>query len=151
MKTPTLILAVIITTLTGCATQPKITLTEQKMRMVGPLLNVKASGVGSLIMEVPSANNFISNQMIVASLKAGVRSNAVEDLVEMLKRPKSLHIAVMSDSDGVAAATIERVLKDIQGANPESKLYFVGEASYVPALSMLANTAGVRFEGIPYP
>jgi len=105
----------------------------------------------SLVMEVPSANNAISNQIMIASIKAGVDSTAVVDLVAILKGSNTKPIAVIGDNDAVTAATIEASLKQLQGFRPSAKLYFVGEASSGQALKAQAEAAGVNFEAVVYP
>jgi hypothetical protein len=102
-------------------------------------------------MEVPSANNAISNQIIVASIQAGADATAVVDLVEILKGPNAKPIAILGDNDAVTAATIESSLKRLQGFKPKAKLYFVGEADYGQALKVQADAAGVNFEAVSYP
>lgn len=111
----------------------------------------KTAGDGGLVMAVPSANNFISNQMMIASIKAGADATAVVDLVAILKGPNTKPIAVLGDNDAVTAATIEAVLKRLQGFKPSAKLYFVGGASYGQSLKAQADAAGVSFEAVVYP
>jgi hypothetical protein len=150
-KTISLVLTLLITMLTGCATPSgtgNAPLSATQSRLVA-LTKVKNDV--SLIMEVPSANNAISNQIIVASIQAGADATAVVDLVEILKGPNAKPIAILGDNDAVTAATIESSLKRLQGFKPKAKLYFVGEADYGQALKVQADAAGVNFEAVSYP
>lgn len=150
-KTISLVLTLLITMLTGCATPSgtgNAPLSATQSRLVA-LTKVKNDV--SLIMEVPSANNAISNQIMVASIKAGADATAVIDLVAILQGPNTKPIAVIGDNDAVTAATIEAALKRLQGFKPSAKLYFVGETSYGQALKAQADAAGVNFEAVVYP
>lgn len=143
-KTTSLILILFIAMLTSCAT-------PSGTAKLGAL--TKAKNDVSLVMEVPSANNPISNQMIVSSIKAGLGDDgpAVVDLVKILKDSNTKSIAVLGDNDAVTAATIEAALKRLQGFKPSAKLYFVGEASYGQAIKAQADAAGINFEAVVYP
>jgi hypothetical protein len=152
-KTISLILTLLVAMLAGCATPSgtgKASLSATQSRLAA-LTKVKNDV--SLIMEVPSANNAISNQIMVSSIKAGLGDDgpAVVDLVAILKDPNTKSIAVLGDNDAVTAATIEAALKRLQGFKPSAKLYFVGETSYGQALKAQADAAGVNFEAVVYP
>jgi len=150
-KTISLVLTLLITMLTGCATpsgtgNAPLSATQSRLAAL-----TKVKNDVSLIKEVPSANNAISNQIMVASIKAGADATAVVDLVAILKGPNTKPIAVIGDNDAVTAATIEAALKRLQGFKPSAKLYFVGETSYGQALKAQADAAGVNFEAVVYP
>lgn len=150
-KTISLVLTLLITMLTGCATpsgtgNAPLSATQSRLAAL-----TKVKNDVSLIKEVPSANNAISNQIMVASIKAGADATAVVDLVAILKGPNTKPIAVIDDNDAVTAATIEAALKRLQGFKPSAKLYFVGETSYGQALKAQADAAGVNFEAVVYP
>ena len=152
MKASAVILILLITTmLPGCATHPglgKAPSTGTQFRLAA-LSKIKNDV--SLIMEMPSANNAISNQVMVASIKAGVDAIAVVDLVAIFKGPNTKPIAVIGDNDAITAATIEAALKRLQGFQPSAKFYFVGEASYGQSLKAHADAVGVSFEAVVYP
>ena len=151
MKATSIFLILLIAMLTGCATSSgtgKTPLSGTQSRLIA-LTKIKNDV--SLVMEVPSANNAISNQIMVASIKAGADGTAVVDLVAILKGSNTKPIAVIGDNDAVTAATIEASLKRLQGFKPSAKLYFVGEASYGHALKAQADAAGVNFEAVAYP
>jgi len=148
MKSNFIIFTLLIAMLTGCATPlgtGKAPLSGIQSRLAALS---KAKYDVSLIMEVPSANNAISNQIMVASIQAGADATAVVDLVAILKGPNAKPIAVLGDNDAVTAATIEAALKRLQGFKPSAKLYFVGETSYGQALKAQADAAGVNFEAV---
>lgn len=152
MKTISLSLALLVALLAGCATPSSTSssLNAQQEKRMNAFI-AKMAGRGGLVMVIPSSNNFISNQMIIASIKTGADVTAVVNLVKMLKQPKTEPIAVIGDNDAVTAATIEASLKRLQGFKPSAKLYFVGEASYGEVLQAQADAAGVNFEAIVYP
>lgn len=150
-KTISLVLILLITMLASCATpsgtgNASLSATQSRLAAL-----TKVKNDVSLIMEVPSANNAISNQIMVSSIKAGADATAVVDLVAILKGPNTKPIAVLGDNDAVTAATIEAALKRLQGFKPSAKLYFVGETSYGQALKAQADAAGVNFEAVVYP
>lgn len=151
MKASSIILSLLIAMLTGCATlsgtgNAPLSATHSRLAAL-----TKVKNDVSLIMEVPSANNAISNQIMVASIKAGADATAVVDLVAILKGPNTKPIAVIGDNDAVTTVTIEAALKRLQGFKPSAKLYFVGETSYGQALKAQADAAGVNFEAVVYP
>lgn len=148
-KIISLTLLFFIAMLTGCAT-PSGTAKATQSRL-DALTKVKNDV--SLVMEIPSANNAISNQIMVSSIKAGLGDDgpAVVNLAAILKAPNTKSIAVLGDNDAVTAATIEAALKRLKGFKPSAKLYFVGEASYGQALKAQADAAGINFEAVVYP
>lgn len=152
-KTISLTLLFFIAMLTGCATpsgtgNAPLSATQSRL---GALTKVKNDV--SLVMEIPSANNAISNQIMVSSIKAGIGDDgpSVVNLVAILKDPNTKSIAVLGDNDAVTAATIEAALKRLKGFKLSAKLYFVGETSYGQALKAQADAAGINFEAVAYP
>lgn len=145
-KTISLALLFFIAMLTGCAT-PSGTAKARFSALT------KVKNDVPLVMEIPSANNAISNQMLVSSIKAGIGDDgpAVVNLVAILKDTNTKSIAVIGDNDAVTAATIEAALKRLKGFKSSAKLYFVGEASYGQALKVQADAAGISFEAVVYP
>ncbi|GAB1234671.1 hypothetical protein [Ferrigenium sp. UT5] len=142
MKATSIILTLLIAMLIGCTTlsgtgNAPLSATQSRLAALAKVKNDV-----SLIMEVPSANNAISNQIMVTSIKAGADATAVVNLVAILKGPNTKPIAVIGDNDAVTAATIEAALKRLQGFKPSAKLYFVGETSYVHALKVQADAEG---------
>lgn len=140
------VLILLITMLTSCAT-PSGTAKSRFSALT------KVKNDVSLVMEIPSANNAISNQIMVSSMKAGIGDDGppVVNLAAILKDPNTKSIAVLGDSDAVTAATIEAALKRLQGFKSSAKLYFVGEAGYGQALKAQADAAGINFEAVVYP
>ncbi|MGN6388912.1 MAG: hypothetical protein ACTHL1_05325, partial [Burkholderiaceae bacterium] len=90
----------------------------------------------------------ISNAMIVAALKSGSDSEAVNALVEALRHSGKTALAVYGESDAVTAATVERAMKRLQGFTPAGKLIFVGAKSYAENLRVEAEALGVPFDAI---
>jgi hypothetical protein len=132
--------------LAGCASFRPGTAEQktQKLMSAAPEKSMK-------LIVVPVANNVVSDLMIIAALKAGTVSNAARNLVAMLKRSGGDPVGVTSDNDAIASATIVSALGQIEKGQPTAKLYYVGDASYIPELAEKTKAAGVAFEGIPYP
>src|SRR4051794_11040598 len=60
-----------------------------------------------MMMVVPAAGNFISNKLIVASLKAGMDSQPSEEIATILQRSSPVKLAITSENDAIAEATLE--------------------------------------------
>lgn len=150
MNKTLLILALSGIFLTGCATTPSAS-SSQGMSARVSAFTKKINDKSAVFVVVPSANNAISNGMMVASIKGGADTAPVMQLVSMLKNPNSKPIAVTSDSDAIAAATIESAISKLNGYKPAAKVYYVGDASYGADLKATADAAGVKLEVVPYP
>jgi hypothetical protein len=97
-----------------------------------------------LAIEVPAANNFISNKMAAATLRMG-GSNTVNTLVEVLSQPTRLPLAVIGANDEVTAATLELALRKLAPGVNRSKqpLCFAGDPQYEAQLKAAAEAVGV--------
>ena len=113
----------------------------------------KAGKSRVLITDVPSANNSISDQMIVASLKSGASSNSVDALLKVLQQSPAAMVAVTGKSGKVTAATVEAVLKRLAPlpANSQTVLLFVGDAVYTEKLKLAAVSSGIKLETLQVP
>lgn len=153
MKTPFLLVAT-LAMLSGCANlgaQAEANkLIEQ--RQLAAIVE-KAGKSQVLITDVPSANNSISDQMIVASLKSGVSSNSVDALLKVLQQSPAAMVAVTGKSGKVTAATVEAVLKRLAPlpANSQTVLLFVGDAVYTEKLKLAAVSSGIKLETLQVP
>lgn len=76
-------------------------LAEQKQLAV---IIAKTGKSQVFITDIPSANNFISDQLIVAALKAGTLSNSAQALLKVLQQSPSATVAVT----GKAAALMRQ-------------------------------------------
>ena len=105
-----------------------------------------AKGSDFLIVDVPAADNFISNKLIVATVKT-TGSNAVDSLVETMSLSVRPAIIVVGDNEDVTAATLEAAfLKLPQGTVRSSKpVCFAGAPERETALKAAADIAGISF------
>ena len=105
-----------------------------------------------LAIEVPAANNFISNKMAAATLQMG-GSSTVNALVEVLSQPTRLPLAVIGANDEVTAATLEVALRKLAPGVKRSRqpLCFAGDPQYEAQLKVAAEAAGGFFLMAPNP
>lgn len=105
-----------------------------------------------LAIEVPAANNFISNKMAAATMQMG-GSSTVSALVEVLSQPTRLPLAVIGFNDEVTAATLEVALRKLApGVNRSRQpLCFAGDPQYGAQLKVAAEAAGVLLLMAPNP
>ena len=140
--------------LTGCANlsgQAEANkLAEQKQLAA---IVAKAGKSQVLITDIPSANNFISDQLIVASLKAGTMSSSAQALLKVLQQAPAATIAVTGKSSDVTAATVEAALKRLAPvpANSQTVLLFVGDVAYTEKLRLAAAPSGIKLETLQIP
>lgn len=150
MKINLILISFLALTLAACATASTSSNTgaSDKNAKIEALLKVKNDV--SVIMEVPSAGNAISNTIMLASIKSGADTTAVIDLVNMLK--KNVNTAtVIGSNDAIVAATIESAVKRVSGTGSTSKIYFVGEQKYGDELKVLSDKTGIQIDFISYP
>src|SRR5690242_16454722 len=105
-----------------------------------------------MMMVVPEAGNFISNKLIVASLKAGTDNQASEKIAKILQRPSPVQLAITSENDAVAHATLERALRSLEGKSLSAhEVAFIGDKEYEGALLSKAAELGINLTYVPYP
>jgi hypothetical protein len=126
--------------LTGCAT---LSLTDRIA-----CLHDEAKGQQLYFMDLPTANNPISDQMMVAAIAMNPDLPSVRDLVLILKANNGQAIGVTSQNDAITAATIKSALSQMNGVKSNVKLLYFGKSDYIPELSELAKSVGVDFEGL---
>jgi len=151
MRTRTQLLAILLATgsifLGGCASTsdnlPPVT-QEQRLKAMAPWV---AKG-NLIVMEVPAASNLLSNQLAIAALKAGSSSNAVDQIVQMLRSGKASTLAVMGNNQALNTATVQAALKQwkASGAHTTVTLLLVGQPEDGPALKESAAAAGLQLE-----
>ena len=104
------------------------------------------------MMVIPVSGSFISNKIIVASLKAGTDSKPSQEIASILQAAVPTQLAVSGDNDAVAAATLQRALSSLKGKSlPPHELAFIGDKEYEPALSSAAAEVGIKLTYIPFP
>jgi len=103
------------------------------------------------VLEITPGSSAFADQVLAQSLKLGLLTPAVEELVAKLAQAPSGKVAVIGESDELAAATILSALQNLNGLKPSATLYFVGESRYAPALQSAAAAASLSFQAIAYP
>lgn len=103
------------------------------------------------VLEITPGSSAFADQVLAQSLKLGLLTPAVEELVAKLAQAPSGKVAVIGESDELAAATILSALQNLNGLKPSATLYFVGEARYAPALQSAAASASLNLQVITYP
>lgn len=113
----------------------------------------KAGKSQVLLTDIPSANNFISDQLIVASLKAGTMSSSAQALLKVLQQSPAATVAVTGKSSSVTAATVEAALKRLAPlpANSQTVVLFVGDVAYTEKLRLAAAPSGIKLETLQIP
>lgn len=104
------------------------------------------------LMVIPAADNFISNKLVVASLKSGTDTKVSQGISGMLLQQAPLQLAITSDNDGVGAATLERALLNLKGrAVASHQLAFIGGKKYQDSLTKTAADVGLKLVYVVYP
>lgn len=136
-----------ITFISACTNQTKITTQDAASKLVQVTPKDKPI---PLIIEVPSAGNALSNQMIAASLANGTDSNSSQMIRSSLESGKSM--AVISKSETVLCATLNRALQNITSiSNPNISLTVFGHKEICSSTQTLAKNKGLSFNVITHP
>jgi ABC-type uncharacterized transport system substrate-binding protein len=141
------LIALMVVCLAGCASLGDSGSAKGKMEKLASTIKAKTL----YVVVIPSANNIVSNQMVVMVMKAGGNNPHVDQLVALLTKPGGNPVGVTGDSDAVVAATIGAALKRIEKGKSTVALYYAGDESYIAELAEQAGQAGMTFKGIPYP
>ncbi|MFD1244191.1 hypothetical protein [Paralysiella testudinis] len=136
----------VILLLSACAAAPSL---QTQMQTLGH--HAQAHGNGQLlIVQVPAADNPISNGMIIASLESGSTSNAARQITELLGNNIAA-IGIVGNSGTVNAATLKRALHDYPGQS-RAVIYLLGQSGEAnAALQQAAKTKGVTLIPIAQP
>ena len=153
MKTLSSLIAALIL-LSGCASlsgQAEANKLAEQKQLAAIIAKTGKSQV--LITDIPSANNFISDQLIVASLKAGTMSSSAQALLKVLQQAPAATVAVNGKSSSVTAATVEAALKRLAPlpANSQTVVLFVGDVAYTEKLRLAAAPSGIKLETLQIP
>lgn len=98
-----------------------------------------------LIVDVPSADNFISNKLIVASVRT-TGSTTIDTLINLMSLSARPAVIVTGDNDDVTAATLEAALLKLpQGkARSSQPVCFAGALEHRVSLKTAAEGAGIH-------
>lgn len=114
--------------------------------------NPDASRQRTLIIDVPATDNAIAGAMVVASLRSGVRSNAVDSIVQVLEQPPAGILLVTSRDAEIASATLEAALRAVAGkAAAGHRVVLLGSNPVPRSLADAADAARVSVEPVPAP
>lgn len=107
-------------------------------------------GSDFLIVDVPAADNFISNKMIVATVKS-TGSNAMDSLVKTMSLSVRPAIIVVGDNEEVTAATLEAALLKLPKGTARSSrpVCFAGASEHETSLKAAADVVGIPFVMAP--
>ncbi|PTY37846.1 hypothetical protein BGP77_15345 [Saccharospirillum sp. MSK14-1] len=124
--------------LSGCATVGGMDRREADIKEIRSMYET------IYIFEVPNTDTVISDTLLVATIKLASSKPSDDLLVYMQSISASDPIVVYSDSDAVAAATLERAMKDGIGTIDGKLVYFLGAEKYWESLTDVAKEAGVN-------
>lgn len=143
--TKTTLSAIALTVLlSGCLSNPERVNPQAKMQAL-----VQAGAKVSYVINVPSSGNALSDQFALMGLRSGSGSNSSSQIARFLQNGNP--VAVMSDNDEMAAATIEAALRDTSQPPSGAKVYFIGDEKYSAQLSSAASAKGVALQVVSYP
>lgn len=97
-------------------------------QQVGAVYQARGSGGEMYVVTIPSANNALSNALIVASSKLSADSNAVKAIHAMLASPKVEDLAVVGLSPGVNVAEAKAAVASARSVAGRKRVYvFAGD------------------------
>lgn len=102
-----------------------------------------------LIVNVPDANNPVSNSMMIASLAGGTVSNSVKGIMGALA-VSDARIGISGSSNAVNVATLQRALKNFTGSS-NAAVYIDASAEQLQALNQLARPKNIQVYGVQRP
>lgn len=106
----------------------------------------KESGAAEMFfIEVPSPNNIISEKLMLATLATGMRSNVIDQLVELLSLNKNLIIGVVGESQSINTATVKRAMEDAKKKAASGTIFLVGNEQTQATLNALAVRNNLKF------
>lgn len=98
-----------------------------------------------LLVQVPAANNPLSNAMIVGMLASGKSTGSVRSIQLVLGVPGS-SVGIAGRSQSVNVATLKRALKDYPGSS-SARVYIDATPEQIAELRQLAEPKGIVING----
>jgi len=92
---------------------------------------------------IPSGG-FIENAIMLASIKSGSGSTAIDAIVNMLKSDTPRNIAVIGNNKAIVVASIESAIKEMKGSPSVSTILFSGEKKYCDEINLVAKDTGIQ-------
>lgn len=96
-----------------------------------------------LFMEIPSANNIISEKIMLAVIAAGESSLSIEQLSTLLQKQIHMQIGIVGKSLAINTMTIKQTLKKLASKPANGVLYLVGNAKTKEELSAFNQHKGI--------
>ncbi|MDO9365499.1 MAG: hypothetical protein Q7T58_04020 [Methylotenera sp.] len=127
--------------LTACATngdnaqQPALHHNAEIAQQMTDIYAVAASKE-MLFIEVPSANNIISEKIMLAVIASGESTPSIEQLSVLLQKGTHMQIGVVGKSQSTNIMTIKQALKKLASKPAKGVLYLVGNAKTKEELSV---------------
>lgn len=148
--------------LAGCGTtsgpSSSVALYHDKHRTesVGNQIRERGGDMSQLFyLDIPDAENGISNQLTAGLIKAGMSTNAMDTLLTLLRSVPVAQVVIQGNSDAITAASIEGVLKLLSPSTNQQKtklwVTLKNPSEYNQSLLAAAQTAGVRLETLRFP
>lgn len=89
-----------------------------------------------LFIQVPSANNIISEKIMLAVIASGESTPSIEQLSDLLQKETHMQIGVVGKSQATNIMTIKQALKKLASKPAKGVLYLVGNAKTKEELSV---------------
>ena len=97
------------------------------------------------IMAIPSAGNFISNKIVVASLNSGTQSVSSLQLSTFLAKKDVQKILIVGDNDDIMSATIKNAINSLkQDSGTPHEIGYVGKEKMKPSLEEITQKHGYK-------
>lgn len=119
--------------LVGCSTmseQPRAAAMpgeDTLKRQIAAVYQARGAGGELYILEIPSANNALSNALVMASAKLSSNSNAVKAIHTMLASPKVEDLAVVGHSPGINVAEVKAAVTSARSVAGPKRIYVFAE------------------------
>lgn len=102
----------------------------------------------SMVFNVPSAGNPVSDAATVLEIKTGLQTSMSVALDQYLRNPSLEGVIVVSDNNALAAAVAEAAMQRWTGAVQYPLLCVVADANEVAELDALAVRKHIRLRGV---
>lgn len=142
------VLLAMIKFLTACATnsndKPKPAL-HHNPKIAQQMADIYAVGTSKemLFLEVPSANNIISEKIMLALIAAGESSPSIEQLSALLQKQTHMQIGIVGKSLATNTMTIKQTLKKLASKPANGVLYLIGNVKTKEELSAFNQHKGI--------
>ena len=138
-----IVILAMIKLLTACATNrdnKQQYALDYNPEIAQQMTDIYAAGTSKemLFIKIPSANNIISEKIMLAVIASGESTPSIEQLSALLQKETHMQIGVVGKSQATNIMTIKQALKKLAQKPANGVLYLVGNAKTKEELS-LAN------------